>query len=401
MESNEYEKLSKELSKYGHRYDSAIDRHLPIRNKNGSIRKQRRDQMQTQAYWKSQCSFRGLKTTGGTDELIARLMSRDATKDVECEQNLKRIQDLLDTELDRRTAEQEREVAKQHEIWWRKPETTFEEKLRRDCERALREQLVHDERLRKDCILLTPAPLEIEFAARRVGLACEYIELAAFGRTGWATYVGQEHAVKPKALAASRQAEVRKREAERRAKEAEQAKRQALMDEAMSMDDWDLTGVWDVRCEELATYMSERPADLTMIIYREDASDSSSNSFCADFNFAVIEGVMRIHQYPSAQSTHGETKIKDDPRLYYKWRGRETGEGEIQTRAEREDMTSILAFANHGTAFIGSFDCEYIDRVRITGQKRSHGRGQKKSSSDEWESLSEEAWEGEAHRRWR
>lgn len=62
----------------------------------------------------------------------------------------------------------------------------------------------------------------------------------------------------------------------------------------------------------------------------ESAADSQCPRYCARFYVGAVEGFLRI--YPSPSSLEW-TAVKDDPIFQFRWRGRETGDGQIQTEA--------------------------------------------------------------------
>jgi hypothetical protein len=79
---------------------------------------------------------------------------------------------------------------------------------------------------------------------------------------------------KAKEITAEKQKEVRELEkqrlaAEKAQKAADKAKKQAVLAEAKQMDDWDLTGRWEVECDDLASYSSEQSSKLIMNIWRD------------------------------------------------------------------------------------------------------------------------------------
>lgn len=121
------------------------------------------------------------------------------------------------------------------------------------------------------------------------------------------------------------------REAE---KPTDHAHRLTLMDEAIQMDDCDLTGEGEVQCDGLDEYQMEPPPKLNMEIFKDDyrldaAGDDDTDSedgdsetgdedhedepmqeceadrmrprFCARFDFGVLAGIMRIYPPSSAQ----------------------------------------------------------------------------------------------------
>jgi hypothetical protein len=133
------------------------------------------------------------------------------------------------------------------------------------------------------------------------------------------------------------------------AKAQKRAQHQAFLDQAKTNDDWDLTGKWSIRCDELSQYRTgpERPERLGMEVFRDDyklnavcidepssdseedepsrdyiggvigsqyyyghpqperrvrtapipesAADSRRPRYCAKFHFGVVEGIMRIY----------------------------------------------------------------------------------------------------------
>jgi hypothetical protein len=85
MTLEEYKRAKRESERYGHRFDSNLDRTYfpePLRNKNGKIAARQPDIPKANTpYWKAQCSFRGLKTSGTIEDLQARLRCRAAKKD--------------------------------------------------------------------------------------------------------------------------------------------------------------------------------------------------------------------------------------------------------------------------------------------------------------------------------
>jgi hypothetical protein len=148
---------------------------------------------------------------------------------------------------------------------------------------------------------------------------------------------------------------------------------QAFLNEARTNDDWDLTGKWIIHCDELADYSagSNSPAKLRMEIFKDDyklnavcadetdpdsedeysceddgdsktdaraapipgsATDSQRPLYGAQFDFGVVEGVTRIYPSRSTSAFPECTAVKNNPTFDYRWRGRETGEGEIQLK---------------------------------------------------------------------
>lgn len=96
-------------------------------------------------YYQAQCSFRGLKTAGGKDELQQLLQHRDVRKDLEIRRELDQL------ENERRVYEENLEQFR-FERWWNDPAPMFEDKLRRHPQRALQEEMQKpDSFLLRDC----------------------------------------------------------------------------------------------------------------------------------------------------------------------------------------------------------------------------------------------------------
>lgn len=132
----------------------------------------------------------------------------------------------------------------------------------------------------------------------------------------------------------------------------------------------------------------------------ESVADSQRPRYCARFYFGVVEGIMRIYPSSTTLSSPAWTTVKNNPRFQFRWRGRETGEGEIQLEALEYNPRSII-FSDSGLKVEGEFDCPYISGVlHFTGTKTPHGRGQTLSSAMEWRELNEETWNGERRSRW-
>ena len=225
------------------------------------------------------------------------------------------------------------------------------------------------------------------------------------------------------------------------AKAEKRAQHRAFSDEAKANDDWDLTGKWTIHCDELSQFRDgpECSEKLRMEIFRDDyklnavcvdeaesdsedhysreyhgnskrrgraapgpesAADSRRPRYCAKFSFGVVKGIMRIYPSSSTPSSPEWTTVKDHPTFQFRWRGRETGEGQIELEALAYQPRSIT-FSDSGLKLEGMFDCPYISGpLRFTGTKKSHGKGQTLSSAKKWRGLNERAWNEECGSRW-
>lgn len=182
-----------------------------------------------------------------------------------------------------------------------------------------------------------------------------------------------------------------------------------MIEEATLLDDWDLTGKWNVQCDALAEDHDETKLEkLTMEIFKDNyrlnaagddletpEDESSENEdeddadgeplqecladltrprFCAQFDFGVLEGMMRIYPQTSAQYPNWKS-ISQNPTFELRWRGRDTGEGEIMVEALQHVRS--ITFSEFRTYAEGILRCPSMgDSFPFTGTKVAHGNGQ-------------------------
>lgn len=437
MTPEQYEQARRKLTKFGESFDMSLSSKLPpptVRTKAGKIAKrQPRYDKRPKSYYQAQCSFRGLSTSGSTEDLQQALQSRDVEQDQAINYELVRLGRQAKTY----EAEQE---GMRFEQWWKDPLTSFEEKLHHLPHRALQEERdKHNSRLRLSCLVFAGRRFDLLRAADRLGLACEELQGPAHLPPG---SMIEQCQIVGEATAVRMQAEAFKHTAEQNAQErwglwrtqikanntVDEIEREKLVQEARQFDDWDITGKWNVQCDALAKYNDdETQQKLHMEIFKDDyrldaagddqetsedersenddeeedadgepvqecPADLSRPRFCARFIFGVLEGVMRIYPLTSEQCPSWRS-ISDNPTFELRWRGRDTGEGEILVEA-LEHVQSVT-FSEVGTKVEGTLHCPSLGGpLPFTGTKIAHGRGQKSSSSDEWTALNESAWEG-------
>lgn len=435
MTPEQHEQARHMLTRFGESFDMSLTSKLPppvVRTKAGKIAKrQPQYDKRSRAYYQAQCSFRGLASAGSTEELQQALQSRDIRQDQIIHHELVR----LGREADTYKAEQE---GIRFEQWWKASSTSFEEKLLRLPQRALQEERDRpDSRLRLSCLTFPGHEFDILRVAKRLGLACEELQGSTHLPPG---SVVEQCQIVGEATAVRMQAETFKHVAEQKAREqwdcrraqveadkaTENAQREKLIHEARQLDDWDLTGRWNVRCDALAEHNDDETQEkLTMEIFKDDyrldaAGDDEETSenglsenedeedtdgepvqecpadllrprFCSRFDFGVIDGMMRIYPPTSAQCPHWKS-ISENPTFESRWRGRDTGEGEILVEALK--YVRSMTFSEAGTKVEGTLHCPSLGgSLPFTGTKLAHGRGQKLSSSYEWTTLNEAAWE--------
>lgn len=152
---------------------------------------------------------------------------------------------------------------------------------------------------------------------------------------------------------------------------------------------------------ERGGYTGKRPAAKPIATSRSKSSPPAADPPCfgANFSFGVVSGIMRLKpaQTPKKKG-NASFKIKNNRKFEFKWRGRETGESEIQLGSDKD--TYEITFGNYGTTFTGTFGCRYVHEATIKGTKVSHGHDQRGSSAARWEQFSELAHERESRSRW-
>ncbi|MCJ1384595.1 hypothetical protein MMC17_007713 [Xylographa soralifera] len=86
------------------------------------------------------------------------------------------------------------------------------------------------------------------------------------------------------------------------------------------------------------------------------------------------------------------------PRWDYRWRGEETGEGEIQVGSD-DKLCSITFGGSGGTKLVGMFDSDYTERIDFTGVKTgtTSGGGDPDSA---WHCRNERAYDRATVERW-
>ncbi|KAF1974898.1 hypothetical protein BU23DRAFT_504780 [Bimuria novae-zelandiae CBS 107.79] len=446
MTPEEYEAAQTKLLRYGEAYDANVDKNLPsepIKNERGAIaKKQPPFRNRPKAYYQAQCSFRGLRTTGSIEDLQNRLRFRDKSEDTA----IKREIDKLKRQL---ANEDKKKASKNEEAWWNSPARTFAERLRKDPRRALKESLEKEDTLKKS-FYMGPACDASHAAATELSLCYQVVNAPQKYRTEPGSgpvllqVIGQIDAVKSQVAKISAETVKESREIEKQrftalkaekaaeksaakaAKDAEKAKR---MNERKHLAAWDPTGQWKIECLELATHPSGPPKELSMEIFRDDyeileireeqvqeesrgLSDMDIDGeeyygpgyvernsqivngqkaelprFGAVFDFGVVRGIMRIYPTSNKTNERGEFHIKSNKTFALAWLGRESGKNAL--RLGSDAPVQQITFANRGTTFKGTFDCQFVKpKLVIKGAKVEPGYGTTGSTAQKWAELS-------------
>ncbi|XTI94725.1 hypothetical protein V2W45_1441463 [Cenococcum geophilum] len=426
------------LEGYGHRFVADLTPHLPTLFKNGKVKKgetNRRQQYEPN-WWKAQCTFRGLSEKGKLPELQDRLRKGPNVMLPELVELEKRVNSewMVKDEALRLQEEREAEIQYQKEV---------------DEATDILKKAFHDEKSGSDIIRIKNRWSEVWDAAESLKLTC-----AAFRsphRVYWKDYdclvVGRSKASVDTELAILRkefnddvEAKEREEEAKEKEKEAERdatARAVAIMSEKGGM--WDVTGTWKISCPEIDRQYNTERKDMALQIYRINTQTSSQ--MFAKFDFAIIEGWFRFegsamskasrkkkgaligqklkridYEYEHESDTDSdEEEINEafylspndrpstkQPTFNYRWRGRETGEGEIEVGSDK-NSTSITFSGQGGAKLSGTIECEYVQGCKFTGVKMEMGDPREASRvkiEEEWRELNERAYDRECTRRW-
>jgi len=207
---------------------------------------------------------------------------------------------------------------------------------------------------------------------------------------------------------------------------------------------WIVTGKYKITCPVIEKGWKPRE-DLALEIFTEETAKGPQ--MFAKFDFSIIEGIMRFERHPEIgksksaskkatskkrkreeSSEEEEDKDEDEYDDYddydrrsptpeefylgalkmpsqkhstwiYRWRGSETGEGEIQLGSEAKKY-EITFCEPRGTKIKGTFESEYQTDCEFTGVKFAPGRPGSVDISREWADNNSAAYERAREGRW-
>ena len=439
------------LLKDGQKYDSQVDKYLPllepVRTKAGKVAaRQPKIPAQSAYYWKAQCAFRKLSQSGAIAELQARLRNTDAGMDPE----LAKLEKELNAEFRAKNA------AARDEKW--NGLETDEQRANEDPERFLRERFLKGKDQQPGgtgdgvVVLKTRQRLQLHEEAEPLGLYSESTNapLIADGERPdidrWIVIGKDRAAVSEKIREISREA-ARSRQ---RAQEAEDERTRKLHEEIVkeagktgktgSGNVWNVTGTWSIKCPYMEDSWGNGTDGCSLNIYSTESR--GGRQMWADFDFIAITGVFRFEsptptkgdgrQPGSSSALDAENDEDDDdeegtehsddsrptpppvafcldpndkpsprcPRWNYRWRGEETGEGEIQLYSDK-NLCSITFHGPSGTKLKGTFESDLTSKIDFTGIRTSSiTRRPELGIDDAWNSRNERAHERARTGRW-
>lgn len=440
------------LLKHGHKYDPHYERYLPLleplRTKAGKIAvRQPNISKKPAAYWKAQCAFRNLIQSGSIADIQGRLRVADASL----------IPELAKIEKDLNREFREKNATARNEQW--RGMRTNEEKANADPKRFLQEKFTLSKGLQPSgvdavvVVLKTHNRLELHLAAEPLGLYTESVNapLTADGKSPdierW-IIIGRDRAsVQEKIREISRET-VRSRQRAQEAKDErtrklhmEVTKKAAKTGPAMA---WNVTGSWSIKCPYMEDNWGTGTDECSLDIYSSKIGDT--RQMWAQFDFIAITGIFRFEnpnptppktvvpatapeslKRPAADFSDSDdedeetgefedSESESDNEAFhlpptatpspqhrtwpFRWRGEETGEGEIQLYAD-EKLCQITFHGVGGSELKGLFESDLTGRIPFTGVRIGDAEGGGGDPDDGWRGRGEGAYENARVGRWR
>jgi hypothetical protein len=418
-------------------YDADAARFLPLLTpkltKSGTVAvRQPHIPKQSADWWRSQCSLRGLPSTGKIELLQQRIREHG---DKGMEKSLREACEKMTREFE------ETNKATLGKIWG---SADNNEKAKVWTKAFLYENFVLPPKAKKKTVVVEVDDWaeKMEQACREMNIFCEERKMNKH-RTGQRLVVAglDQLAVRSK-MAELSQDEIR---AAARAREEAEAKQQAAEKEyqrtlklakskgRQSKGPWDVAGGWSIDCSRIEGEWGYRGQKCSLDIeFTKPTKDGRAQMF-ALFDFIVFQGIMRFVDSQSADVDENEDEDEDDEdddddenddgdesesfffpssslpssnnrEFDYRWRGEDTGTGEIQLGSNRELCSVTFHSPN---ALSGTFtgpavgECEFTG-IKKTGRPRKGERNGGSSDPEHaWRSRSREAYDEANRRRWR
>lgn len=171
----------------------------------------------------------------------------------------------------------------------------------------------------------------------------------------------------------------------------------------------DIIGAYAIDCEEVEGNWPDAAEEMAIDI---SALPNTASSLIASFNLGIFEGTMllaahadtleRVREQMMNADAPGPDKATaptlEDRTVYFTWRGRETGEGEIHPDT-RGTQTGILQFTNDKcTSFKGLGGFPYLgEECAFRGTRVDD---EPSGEPEPWSNFSEDAYEEARRNRW-
>jgi len=373
------------LRRDGHSFHAGLSEYLPILFKNGKINKGKSQgqKLESVHWWRAQCAFRGLPTSGSIGEVQERLRSGPTTM----------IEGLVELE---RKAKAEWKVNEDLNQW--RARQKYQDQQRKDEQngvvrlRALfnnnsdnknRSNTTMAFLFKKDCQGLGHAAKKLDLQFRWIRSPSVPWNLEwdnhwiIVGRTVAdveAKYAELRQEEEDRVLAR----EIEEKEKEKVARDAETKLGALVADQSAKGGNWDVTGEWKIRCPEFYDEDYENNNKVNLRIYRADGTKVSQ--MFAKFDFGAVKGWLRFED-PATQDlpdvSVGQKRkqrawdafliplgIKPSPEYptwNYRWRGRaDGGEGYIEHYSD-EYQCSMTFSGKGGCTLSGTFKSDFLE----------------------------------------
>ena len=444
------------LEHNGHKFDNGVKGYLPLlepkKTKAGKIAvHQPHIQKQPSQYWKAQCLFRNLNQSGTIPVLQNRLRESNSGMDGK----LREIEIRMNQEFLEKNA-------RCRDDKWATLETN-EQKAEADPSRFLRETFAEDS-LVDVVVLKTHGRSELHEAAKPLGLqtVSENAPLNSDGSRPsidrW-IIIGRtrSHLSKEQSKIGCEALRMKQLAAKLRTDRTERLHKEVIKKSKVTgpRGTWDVTGAWKISCPYMEEQWGDGDDECSLELYITDTTDGQQ--MWATFDFIVYTGVMRFVK-PASESTppalkptstlkrkRAESEDENDDEeeecedgestgsesyddedgesddlgsaefllesgqkpspkqaiWNFRWRGEETGEGEIALGSD-DKMCEIKFGGQSGTELSGTIHTDIAGSCDFKGWKTGPLTSTPMISvGEEWERRSKRAYEFARVARWR
>jgi hypothetical protein len=425
----------------GYKFDPDIESSLPllepVRTKKGTIAaRQPHIPKRPAPWWRAQCKFRGLSQQGRIEVLQERIRATDNGM----------IKELATAEQELNAEFRKQNAAARDEEW--NHMETDEEKAEADPGRFLQEKFPSIAAV----VVKTNSRSKLHEKAAPLGLYTRSADapvesdgtLPSIDR--WIVIGRDRLSVDEKVLEINRESMRARQRAQEASEERSRKKHQTIVQKAKKesvassssqknksgVKRWNVAGSYDIKCP----YVEEqwggdgKECSLNIHITRESAGIWQ---MWAEFDFIALQGIFRfvnpthgsVGAPPAGKgdnggSDNGDGDEDDDgdsvgpiefliPAIChpsptsrtwpFRWRGTETGEGEIQLYSDKK-LCSFTFLGAYGLEIKGMFESDYTEKIGFTGRKVVEEGVGKGRPEDRWRNYSESAYNYASKARW-
>lgn len=413
-----------ELLKTGYPFESDLTRYIPllepILTKAGKIAvRQPQPIKKKKDWWQAQCAFRGLLQSGNIADLQHRLR-------MEGETGL--LSELASAEVKLEQEFRDRS-AKARDEKWQKPTTTDEEKAGLDIDRFLREAF--DSRNNNVVVLKVDSGLRAQVHKAADSLGLENLSTDAPPSTHeqggprtdrWIVIARDRAVLKQKLDEIAQQTKQERKQLDDDKKAELRRKHAKAQKEAKATQkrggSWDIFGTWAISCPYAESQWGFSETECSLTIYEVGGGNDDRKQIWAEFDLIAITGVFRFVRPTSGRAdggSAGDRKRKRSEAEFilgpeegpspsqatwaYRWRGEETGEGEIQLFSD-DNSYSVTFSGPRGTKLKGTFGGGCFKECDFTGLKIGGRVGTHSDPEREWRNRDEDAYERARTGRW-